>query len=65
MSETVAPSKAAEPITKSNPFEATSKSILDNSVGASKKLAQSFDRSMHQPFRLDNKGMNREFTMKD
>ena len=58
MSETVAASK---------PFEATSKSILGNTVGGAsqKRIAASFDRSLHQPFRLDNKGMNKELTMKD
>lgn len=28
-------------------------------------MSQTFDRSTHQPFRLDNRGLNKEFTMKD
>jgi len=28
-------------------------------------MAKSFDRGMHQPFRLDHKGFNKEMTLKD
>ena len=53
MSETVAAS----------PFEAASKSIVGN-AGA-RTINSSFDRSMHQPFRLDSTGLNKEMTLKD
>lgn len=71
MSETVAnevqmPLKAAG-LNLQNPFEATSKSILKNTgtVDFTKQMSQSFDRSMHQPFRLDNKGFNNDVGQKD
>ena len=61
MSETV---QSAFPAAETAvPFEATSRSILGK-TGA-QKVTSSFDRSTHQPFRLDNKGLNKEANWKD
>ena len=64
MSETVGtPAATGAPALKpNNPFEATSRSIL-NITGPVTKMAQSFDRSMHQPFRLDHKGFNKDVSV--
>ena len=69
MSETVAeavktPTGAAAHMNKTsvgNPFEATSRNILGNTSVAN--VAQSFDRSQHQPFRLDHRGFNKDYTL--
>ena len=66
MSETVGSEpKAAQAATPAKPFEATSKNILGNTGDNLNKLTQSFDRSQHQPFRLDNRGFNKVDSIKD
>ena len=61
MSETVQNAFAAADTAA--PFEAKSRSILSK-TGA-QKVTSSFDPSTHQPFRLDNKGLNKEMSWKD
>ena len=57
----------SETVAASSRFEAATKSILTNAGAAAsqKKIASSFDRSLHHPFRLDNRGMNKEMNMKE
>ena len=59
MSETAA--KSIE--VKAEPFSDTTRGLLTK-TGA-QTVKQSFDRSTHQPFRLDHKGMNKEVTIKE
>ena len=64
MSETVPNAfAAADAAAAAAPFDATNRSILGKTGAA--KVTSSFDRSAHQPFRLDNKGLNKEMSWKD
>jgi hypothetical protein len=52
-----------ETVTKPVPFEATAKSLF--SQAGTQQVTTSFDRSMHQPFTIDHRGMNKELNQKD
>ena len=48
---------------KAEPFADTTRGLLTKS--GAQTVKQSFDRTGHQPFRLDNKGLNKEVTIKE
>ena len=68
MSETLG-SRTPQKASKS-PFQVASASIMRNNkasatISSSDRLAGTFDRSCHKPFRLDGRGFNKEATLKD
>ena len=61
MSETViTPKPNATPAV----LEATQRSLLGQ-TGGQQLNSSTFDRTKHVPFRIDNKGMNKEMALKD
>ena len=48
---------------KQEPFADTTRGLLTKSGAATVK--STFDRTAHQPFRLDHKGMNKDLTIKE